>query len=96
MDLLDHRVYSQPLTGVRVKGSPTSGNAGTHSGTQGESPAFEFRCHLMAEGKVTEVLPDVYTEALSQREYRILRVRTLDDILGQNLSFVNNLLTLEL
>lgn len=84
MDLLNHRVYSQPLTGVQVKGSPTSGNAGTHSGTQGVRPTFEFRCHLMAEGRVAEVLPDVYTEALSQREYRILRVRTMDDILGQN------------
>lgn len=84
MDLLNHQVYSQPLTGEQVKGSPTSGNTGTHSGTQGVPPAFEFRCRLMVEGKVAEVLPDTYTEALSQLECRILRVQTLDDILGQN------------
>lgn len=38
----------------------------------------------MVEGKIIEVLPDVYNQPLIAWEFYILRVQTLDDILGQN------------
>lgn len=84
LDLIEHKVYPQPLTGVQVLGTPTSGESSVSSGTQGVPLAYEYRYKLMVEGKIIEVLPDVYTEPLSLREYRILRVQTLDDILNQN------------
>ena len=84
MDLIEHKVYSQPLTGMQVLGSPVSGSAGSSSGTQGEPPAFEYQYNLMVEGKVVEVLPDVYNQPLTAWKFHILRVQTVDDILGQN------------
>lgn len=84
LDLIDHTVSSEKLTGVQVLGDPSSGNSGTSIGPQGCPPAFSFRYNLMVEARMVELLPDIYTDALTKGKYYILRMKTLDAIVGQN------------
>lgn len=41
MDLIDHKVCSQPLTGVQGLGTPTNAGTGS-SNTQGVPPAYAW------------------------------------------------------
>jgi hypothetical protein len=80
VDLMDHTVNPEKLTGVQVLGSLDSGSG---DGTQNAPPRFGFQVHLVVEARVVEILPDVYDDALTGYPYRILRLETLDPIVGQ-------------
>lgn len=85
MDLVNHSVNPEKITGVQVLGSPVSGSPGSSSGTQGCPPVFDYQYNLMVEARVLEVLPDVYTDALWPGwKYRVLRMQTLEAVVGHN------------
>lgn len=85
ISLVSHTVSPESLTGVQILGSPASGSNKTQSGTQGCPPAFQFCTQIVVEARVAEVLPDVYTDALTNYKYRILKLQTLDVINGENM-----------
>lgn len=84
IDLVDHRVCPEKLTGVQVLGDPVTSTSGSSSGTLGCPPLFTFRYNLTIEAKMVELLPDVYVDALTRGKYYILRMQTLEVLVGQN------------
>lgn len=83
ISLIDHAVAPQRLTGVQILGNPVSGTS--QSGTQGCPPVFQFCTNLVVEARAVEILPDVYTDALTNYKYHILKLQTLDVINGRNI-----------
>lgn len=84
ISLTDHTVCPERLTGVQVLGSPVSGSSQSNSGTQGEPPSFMFCTNIVVEARVVEILPEVYVDALTNYQYHILRLETLDVVNGKN------------
>lgn len=84
VDLVNHTVNPEKLTGVQILGSPVSGTPGASSATQGVPPVFDYEYNLMVEARVLEVLPDVYHDArLPGWKYHVLRMQTLEAVVGQ-------------
>ena len=84
VDLVNHTVNPEKLTGVQILGSPVSGDSGSTGGVQHVPPRFQFAIHMVVEARVAEILPDEYTDALSRYPYRILRMETLEAVSGRN------------
>ena len=85
VDLVNHTVNPEKLTGVQILGSPVSGDSGSTGGVQHVPPRFQFAIHMVVEARVAEILPDEYTDALSRYPYRILRMETLEAVSGRNI-----------
>lgn len=82
LDLIEHKIYSQPLTGVQVLGSP---GFNTNAGVSYEPPEFYFMSNLVVEAKVVRILPDQYWDPMNNSAYHIIQMETVEGLLGKDL-----------
>lgn len=80
--IFNHTICPEKLTGVQILGAPVSAPG---TGEQNEPPAFQFEMNLVVEARVVEILPDTYRDALNNGYYKILKLETLDAIVGKNI-----------
>lgn len=82
MDLVDHTVSPEKLTGVQVLGTP---GFDTSVGVSRVPPHFSFYCNLVVEAKVAGILPDTYWDPMNNALYTIIQMETVEGLLGKDL-----------
>lgn len=73
LPLADYTQSPEKLTGIRVLGNP----AYAPGLPQSSPPAFSFDINMVVEARVIEILPDLYTDLQTNRQYHLLRMQTL-------------------
>ena len=76
----DFTVDPKKITGVQHLG-----NLSFPNNDPVEPPLFAFWIHLAVEVRVTDILPDLYLDPLTNYPYHILKLETLDVINGNNI-----------
>ena len=82
IDLVDHTVSPEKLTGVQVLGTP---GFNTNTDISYGPPAFQFMTNLVVEAKVERVLPDEYWDPMENGTYHIIQMETVEGLLGKDL-----------
>lgn len=81
ISLMDATLSPEKITGIQHLGSITTINNDPTS----SPPYFEFCIRLVVQARVTDILPDLYQDLLTNRKYHVLQLQTLDVINGHNI-----------
>lgn len=82
IDLINHTVNPEKLTGAQVLGTP---GFNTNTGVSYRPPIFQFWSNLVVEAKVVQVLPDEYWDPMNNTTYHIIQMETMEGLLGKDL-----------